>query len=319
MVERGPCSAPVRGALPTVPACLFVALPVLLWSTSLLAAPPIEKEVGAGTLRMEVGADETGTRPIHIGPGVSTTLLFDTDIQQDQVSLESRVHFARVSTGSSVLVLIPSSDLRQGETLKLSVPFKDSGTTAPSRLSLTLVVEPGAVDRQVEVYRRGRSAESYRLEVQQLRTELKRLRQEYGSPASGACEPGGFRGLLLSTMDSPALMAKFMSTPSNCKQPCPVHLGKSSTYAFGKRRAVRLSLRSVDKKPWSIGRAVLVDRQGKEWESLPPAQSGPITADAEAILVLEFDVNNPELNGYQLIVSDVDGNLMAQWSGISFP
>ncbi|MFP2902985.1 hypothetical protein [Corallococcus sp. 4LFB] len=52
---------------------------------------------------------------------------------------------------------------------------------------------------------------------------------------------------------------------------------------------------------------------------LTPAQSGPITAEAVATLVLELDVNNPELSGYQLTVSDVDGSRTAQWHGIRFP
>ncbi|RYZ14939.1 MAG: DUF2381 family protein, partial [Myxococcaceae bacterium] len=72
-------------------------------------------------------------------------------------------------------------------------------------------------------------------------------------------------------------------------------------------------------KPWTIGRAVLVDPQGKEWESLAPAQSGPITSESTAVLILEFDVNNPEREGYQLKVSEVDGDRTAQWSGLRFP
>ncbi|WP_375760730.1 DUF2381 family protein [Corallococcus exercitus] len=301
-----------------MPSCLFVALPVLLWSTTVLAAPPAEKEPVEGTLRVEVGAEDTRTRPIRIGPGVSTTLLFDTEIQQDQVSLESRAQFARVSTGGSVLVLIPSNDLQQGETLKLSIPFRDSGPALPSRLTLTLVVDSGAVDRQVEVYRRARSAESYRLEVQQLRTELDRLRQERGSQTGGACERTGFRGLLEAVAAFPGISVGATARSLSCKQPCSLRIEKNWAYMSGKRRAVKLSLRAADKKPWIIGRAVLVDRQGNEWESLPPAQSGPITAEAAATLILEFDVNNPELRGYQLNVSDVDGNRMTQWRGIDF-
>ncbi|MFP2895054.1 DUF2381 family protein [Corallococcus sp. 4LFB] len=301
-----------------MPSCLLVALPVLLWSTSVLAAPSVKKE-GGGALRIEVGAEDTGARPIHIGPGVSTTLLFDTDIQQDQVSLESRAQFARVSTGSAVLVLIPSNDLPQGGSLKLSIPFKDAGSTLPSRLSLTLVVDSGSVDRQVEVYRRARSAESYRLEVQQLRTELERLRQESASLVGAKGEQPGLRGLLMSSEDFPGLAVLRAEMQQDCKPPCWLLVERSYLYSSGSRVAVMLLLRSADKMPWRIGRAVLVDQQGKKWESMPPAQSGPLTADAQSRVVLEFDVNKPPTGRYQLDVSNVEGNRAMQWNGLKFP
>ncbi|RKG58742.1 DUF2381 family protein [Corallococcus sp. AB011P] len=302
-----------------MPSCLFVALPVLLWSTHVLAAPPVGNDAVEGTLRMEVGADGLGTRPIHIGPGVSTTLLFDTDIQHDQLSLESRAQFARVSTGSSVLVLVPSNDLQGGDSLKLSIPFKDPGSALPSRLSLTLVVDSGAVDRQVEVYRRARSAESYRQEVQQLRAELERLRQEHVSSGEGAREPMGLRGLLIASKSLPGIGVDGKWMRIKCRRPCSFHVERGSVFTSGPRRAVQLMLRTADTKPWTIGKAVLVDRQGKEWQSFPPFQSGPITAESQATLILEFDVNNAELDGYQLRVTDVDGTRTAQWSGINFP
>ncbi|NOJ94377.1 DUF2381 family protein [Corallococcus coralloides] len=302
-----------------MPSCLFVALPILLWSTHVLAASPVGNDAAEGTLRMEVGADGVGTRPIYIGPGVSTTLLFDTDIQQDQLSLESRAQFARVSTGSSVLVLVPSDDLQGGSSLKLSIPFKDVGSALPSRLSLTLVVDSGAVDRQVEVYRRARSAESYRQEVQQLRAELKRLRQEGVVPGGSASAPMGLRELLVASTELPGIAVDSTVGSAKCRRPCSLRLGKGAMFTAGPRRAVQWVLTAADKKPWTIGKAVLVDRQGKEWQSFPPFQTGPIVAESETILILEFDVNSAVLDGYQLRVTDVDGTRTAQWNGLNFP
>lgn len=302
-----------------MPSCLFVVLPLLLWSSHVLAASPAAKDAADGALRMEVGAEGTGTRPIHIGPGVSTTLLFDTDIQQDQVSLESRAQFARVSTGNSVLVLVPSNDLQPGTAVKLIIPFKDVNSTVPSRLSLTLVVDSGAVDRQVEVYRHARSAESYRQEVQQLRGELERLRRERVSPADGARDQTGLGAVLKASSIFPGLSVKRVLDHAICKRPCSLLMEKGSSYTMGQRWALKLLLRAADKNPWTIGRAVLVDRQGKEWPSLPPIQSGPITTESQTLVVLEFDVSSSELLGYQLSISDVDGTRTAQWIGIDFP
>ncbi|WP_375746149.1 DUF2381 family protein [Corallococcus interemptor] len=302
-----------------MPSCLFVALPVLLWSTQVLAAPPVRNDAVEGTLRMEVGADGVGTRPIRIGAGVSTTLLFDTDIQQDQLSLESRAQFERVSTGSSVLVLVPSNDLQEGGGLKLSIPFKDPGSALPSRLSLTLVVDSSAVDRQVEVYRRVRSAESYRQEVQQLRAELERVRKERDSSGGSTREPMGLRGLLVGSTELPGIGIDSKWTPANCRRPCSFNVTRAAAFTSGPRRALQLVLRAVDKKPWIIGRAVLVDRKGREWQSFPPFQTGPIEAESEQTLILEFDVNSSELDGYQLSITDVDGTRTVHWSGVNFP
>ncbi|MGE6762431.1 DUF2381 family protein [Corallococcus interemptor] len=317
--KKGAVAVPVRGALPTVPFRLFVTLPLLLWSVPGLAAPPAATEAGQGPVRMEVGAEDSGTRPIRIGPGMSTTLLFDTEIQQDQVSLEARALFARVSTGSSVLVLVPSNDLQEGGTFRLSIPYKDVNSALPSRLSLVLKVDSGAVDRQVEIYRRARSAESYRQELQQLRSELERLRQERRAPAQTQGEQAGFRGLLLAVPQYPGLSVARTARPWSCRRPCSLLIEKSATFSSGKRRAVKLWMRAADKKPWTIGRAVMVDPQGKEWVSLPPVQSAPLTPQSQETVILEFDVNSPELQGYQLNVSDAEGARTVQWSGISFP
>ncbi|NNB97448.1 DUF2381 family protein [Corallococcus exiguus] len=302
-----------------MPSCLFVVLPLLFWSSHVLAASPGAKDAVEGTLRMEVGAEASGLRPIRIGPGVSTTLLFDTDIQQDQVNLESRAQFARVSTGSSVLVLVPANDLRQGSVLTLAIPFKDAGSTLPARLSLTLVVDSGAVDRQVEVYRRARSSESYLQEVQQLRAELERLRQERGSPAGGASEQVGLRELLTTTLVVPGIAMQPQAGRLDCRRQCSLLVDKGASFTWGRRRVLQVSLKAADKKPWTIGRAVLVDRQGKELRSSPPFQSGPITNESYVTVVLEFEANSLDREGYQLSVTDADGVRTVQWSGISFP
>lgn len=319
MVDREAPVDPVRGALHTVPSCLSVALAVLLWSTCVLAAVPLEVKGAPGEiLRVEVGPEGAATRPIRIGPGLSTTLLFDTDIQQDEVSLEGRAQFARVSLGSSLLVLVPGSDLRPGETLKLSIPFKDA--TLPARLVLTLEVQANAVDRQVEVYRRARSAESYRQEAEQLRAELERLRQGPALPPGGKAELDGFRGLLSGTGPLNMLAMKVSDHGPPCSRPCPVRPNRSTQLRGGNRWAVQFLMRTEDGAPWTIRRAVLKDSKGKAWESLPPLQPAPVTSSAPALVTVEFEVQEGSAQApYTLQLWDEDGTRSALFRDVIFP
>ncbi|WP_186001808.1 DUF2381 family protein [Corallococcus sp. Z5C101001] len=298
-----------------MPSCLSVALPVLLWSTCVLAAPLDVGGKGEGILRMEVGPEHPGVRPIRIGAGVSTTLLFDSDIVPDQVSLEGRAQFSRVSMGSAVVVLIPSDDLRQGEVLKLSIPFKD--TTLPPRVVLTLQVQADAVDRQVEVYRRARSAESYRQEVGQLRAELERLRLERKQPPAAAPGVDGFRGLLAGSTAFPGLTVRRELGAMRCVAPCPLRIDVGALFVSGQRRALRLSLRSADKEPWRVGRAVLVDAQGHEWESLTPVQSALLTVRSAASVIVEFEMPaDISVGPYSLRLWDTAGKRVAQFGDV---
>ncbi|WP_158623936.1 DUF2381 family protein [Corallococcus llansteffanensis] len=302
-----------------MPSCLSVALPVLLWSTCVLAAVPLEVKAASGEiLRLEVGPEGAATRPIRIGPGLSTTLLFDTDIQQEQVSLEGRAQFARVSLGNSLVVLVPGSDVRLGETLKLSIPFKDA--TLPARLVLTLEVQATGVDRQVEVYRRARSAESYRQEAEQLRAELERLRQRPPPAPGGKVEMDGFRALLSATGPLETLVMEMDLSGISCSRPCPLHLKGIRLLRGGGRRAAQLSVRSEDGLPWTIRRAVLTDRKRHVWESLPPLQTAPVTPGSYVPLAVEFELDGNAGDGpFTLQLWDEAGTRSAVFSGIKFP
>jgi uncharacterized protein (TIGR02268 family) len=302
-----------------VPSCVFVALALLFWSTRVLAAPSSSNGEVEGIVRMEVGPEGQGTRPIRIAPGISTTFLFDTDIQQEQLELESRDRFARVSTGSTVVVIVPPSDIRKGETLKLSIPFKEPGARLPQRLTLTLVAQPDAVDRQVELFRRTRSAESYRQEAEQLRSELERLKQERLPSPGGGREVDGLRGILVRmTSLSDLRSQRMMQGSMSCKEPCPLTVENGTLYVLGGRRAVVLPLVLRSEKPWHVGRAVLLNAKGREWESLPPAQSAPFTKNASANLVLEFPMEFEQEGPFMLKLWDAEGNQTLQFRKIEF-
>ncbi|MFP2912322.1 DUF2381 family protein [Pyxidicoccus sp. 3LFB2] len=155
---------------------LIVLTCVLMLSPVADAAAPDMQQVLAGVRRVEL-RDATESLPeVHISPGLSTTVLFDSPIRPDELVLEGRERFQRLGLSEDHLVLVPSSTLRQGERLRLEVRFSDAAT--PERAALLLVVDATRVERQVELYRRPRTAESYRLEVEELKTQMARLQRE---------------------------------------------------------------------------------------------------------------------------------------------
>ncbi|MBZ4408183.1 DUF2381 family protein [Myxococcus sp. XM-1-1-1] len=127
--------------------------------------------------RLEVGGEVAApSLDIRISPGRATTLFFDARIRTEEVLLEGRERFHRVGLADDHLVLVPSTTFRQGERLRLEVRFLDGA--APEQLVVWLVVDPMRGEPQVEVFRRVRTAESYRREVEELRARLAQARSE---------------------------------------------------------------------------------------------------------------------------------------------
>jgi uncharacterized protein (TIGR02268 family) len=163
---------------------------VLLLAPAADAAAPDMRQVAAGVRRIELRDASEPLPEVHIGPGLTTTVLFDSPIRPDELVLEGRERFQRLGLSEDHLVLIPSSTLRQGERLRLEVRFSDGAS--PERVALSLVVDAARVERQVELSRRPRTAESYRQEGEDLKTELARLQREVEQrPVPGAEAVGG--------------------------------------------------------------------------------------------------------------------------------
>ncbi|WP_164014848.1 DUF2381 family protein [Pyxidicoccus trucidator] len=175
---------------------MSVSSPAIVMTCMLLLAPaadaaaPDMQQVAVGVRRVELRDARESLPEVHIGPGLSTTVLFDSPIRPDELVLEGRERFQRLGLSDDHLVLIPSATFRQGERLRLEVRFSDGA--APERAALSLVVDAARVDRQVELYRRPRTAESYRQEVEALKAAMARLQQEVERlPVPGATAVGG--------------------------------------------------------------------------------------------------------------------------------
>jgi hypothetical protein len=75
------------------------------------------------------------------------------------VELEAKEQEVRVVQAGGVVTLVPGGSLMPGRRFKMTVRFGDGA--APASVSFVLVVHPAWGQRQVEVFRRKRTVESY--------------------------------------------------------------------------------------------------------------------------------------------------------------
>lgn len=282
---------------------------VLAWGL-LLAPAAFAAETGtpeplASVRRIDVEQTQ-GTPPeIRIGPGLATTLLFDSPIRPDEVVLEGRERFQRLGKSEDHLVLIPSSTFRQGERLRLEVRFRDGAV--PERAAFTLVVDAAQVERQVELYRQPRTAESYRQEVEELKNGMARLRQEVArlhrpnAPAVGG-------GALPATI---VLKQAITETPlsygrEDLSAPVSVLEAKISQLS-GHWVALRVKLKWRGREgDWTVAGASLRDARGQVVKVLDPWQEGPVNRQATRdVVVVIADAFRP--GRYTLKIWDEGG------------
>lgn len=298
--------------------CL-VALVVLLGAGGVFAeqrASAAKPDVAVR--RIEVGA-EASVPPveIHVAPGLSTTVLFDSEIDPGSLEIEGAGRWLRVRGGRDHVVVVPSLDVPEAARLTLTVPFRD--TAIPKRVLFTLVVQSNAVERQVEVYRRPRSAESYREEVEQLRFELQQLRAQRES-SDGSPVLDGLRALFsLSDKEDIGLLSMKIDARVSCVGSCPFRLFAATSYVSFQRIALRMRLKARGTNPWKAGRAVLLDAQRRSLEVLPVWES---RSDAQGMrwLVVEAIARDGAKRGpYTLMLWDVDGARTVTVEDVWFP
>lgn len=236
--------------------------------------------------RIEVGSEtRVSAAEIRIAPGRSTTFFFDARILPDELTLEGRERFQRLGVSEDHLVLVPSSAFREGERLRLGLRFRDGA--APDRVTFMLVVDPSLGEPQVEVYRRARSVESYRQEVDELKGrllqaqfELDRLQLEGRS--SGALEA------FVASVENPHEISIGMATSTRMVTHPEVSVVKTQLIVYQSLfRAIRLRMRArTGGAGWVATGASLTDGGGRSRKVLSHWQTGPLQAEGEQTLVI---------------------------------
>lgn len=242
--------------------------------------------------RLTVGLQppRTATPPpeVRISPGTGTLLLFDTPVARAELEGEKR--FTRVRLAGDTLTLIPSASVEDSEELRLTVHFADGA--APASATFRLVPHPTLADRQVEVHRQARSAESLHAEVLEKEEEVRRLREALARMEAARSLPDGLTGMLaIRHLDKNGVRARWNDEQLLRHPRNTLKVKTATTYRAAAQVAVAVECEELrGGAPWEARGATLVPREGaalrvlRVWQAPPTAEgmSGQFIVEAEA-------------------------------------
>lgn len=260
---------------------------------------------------------------VCISPAQATTFSFDTDFVHESLTVEGQEKFTKVDAGQSTVKLIPSGKLVPGETLKLTVRFKDND--APTSAALHLVVHAIQATPYVEVHREKRTVESCQRELREKEAALQQCRAENERLHNERSGPSGIIGLRSSgVMDGTGVSSRDITEGVTEGAMSALSMTRATTYRSAKRVAVEVLLTVPKDAPaWRPENATLTlqGRKGVElkvvtlWspESIAPgALGGSVSVEADA---------TPDVAAgtFTLKLWDASGTRTVTISGLQFP
>ncbi|MCP3144696.1 DUF2381 family protein [Pyxidicoccus sp. QH1ED-7-1] len=261
-----------------------------------------------GVRRIELRGDLVSPLPeVHIAPGLSTTVFFDSRIHPDSVKLEGRERFHRLGIADDSLALIPSETFRPGERVRLEVRFREGGH--PERAAVMLVVDAARVDRQVEFFRNPRTPEACRQEVEELKLTIQQQQRELERLRASKARPGDIEALIASVEGSDPFRIKTLSY-QRVISPSRFAISNAKVVTMASRlQALRLqvSLREQG-ADWTAVGASLVDAQGRAVRVRSPWQREPLKPEMSRSVVVVLEDASPLRKGrYTLKLWDEGG------------
>lgn len=231
---------------------LLVALPGR--AAQIPVSVPVECGAELQNLELEVGSPPTR---VCVAPGVSTYLSLDTPVLMDRTVLEGNE--ISVTPSPTGLTLVATPDLAAGERRKLTVYFGDG--KEPSSATFVLVGQGSGKPRQVNVFRRARTAASLRQEAEAQRQraevcelQLARCSAQEAPPAllEKLLKRGSASGLTLEwrQVDPPAGQRGDVTVRDITTTRVEVEEGQHEA-------AVRLRLRNIGTAEWTFEGASL--------------------------------------------------------------
>ncbi|CAM4543948.1 DUF2381 family protein [Myxococcus xanthus] len=301
----------------TVSAVLFL----FLLGGGLARAQPAFMSTGAGVRRIELSPESTSTAvEVSISSGLSSTILFDSELAREGVVLEGREQFSLVDIGQATIRLIPAEGISPGDRLRLVVRFRDEA--APGSATFLLVAHPANAEPVVEVYRRKRGVETYREEAREAKAEAQRCLEENERLRAERSAPQGLAGLLS--------MGKAGSGGVD-----DIDLGKSISRGPGVAVVVRLaySYRSALRvavdvtlafpeggQPWTATGAALRDKSGKELNVLQVWQVAPTPSEKSVRVIVEAEATPDSAQGpFTLKLWEANGPRTVTLGNVTFP
>jgi uncharacterized protein (TIGR02268 family) len=267
--------------------CLCLLLTLTSASAALAQAQAVDAapedapswEVPTRHIPLRAEPSQRTAHRVQVSPGKATVLLFDTPLAR--VELQDERRFGRVRLHEDTLMLVPSPRLAEGAQVPLVAYFRDGA--APTSADFLLVVHTAVAERQVNVTRQPRPADSLYAElgekdarIQQLTAEVERLRGERH-------QPGGLVGALIAGhMGEGGVPALDLS--EQVKQRPRNALGVRSVAVLRglSSVALRVELELVKPvtphsvAPWQVEGAVLVGGDGGALPVLRVLQQEPI-------------------------------------------
>ena len=232
---------------------------------------------------------------VRVAAGIATTLRFDAPIDRASVDVEGHdTHFHLVDPGEFTLLLEPSVELGPGESLRVTVRYRDG--VFPGEATVVLVSHPKQVDKEVKVARPPLTPEALAARVTQQQLELTALRAQCGDSA--------LAGLVFSgRLDKTGVQVQRFDAPPGAQAGLKVSEGvgyRTSGWAL----IVFEVLNLPGQQSWKPGQVRLTRADGTRVKTLPvrmrqeqlaPGETGLVVLEAEVISFKKDEVLRLEL------------------------
>lgn len=301
---------------------VFTPLPILI--ALAFAALPAEPAYAQPTSCREsterpiaLGDAWCGQPPeIRVGEGVVTVLRFDTPLVRAETTGPGS--FRRVVDGE-LLILVPEEPVTDESRASLTVYFADGAV--PTQATLHLVVAtPARAERQVEIFRRARTAASLQRELRETQRTLQELREENARLRAAQARPGGLMGLWVSGVMGGAGVAtrELLDVRRHARNSLVLRAGMTFR---ARSMLVVVGLKNpLGAKPWQVTGAALVGPDGAELKIArvwAPAAINP--GDEMDILVETEPVEVAPRGPFTLTLWGEDGKRPVILGNIEFP
>ncbi|QDE69363.1 hypothetical protein BHS09_21590 [Myxococcus xanthus] len=296
-------------------------LPIPLALAFLLAAAPARAQPAScrePTERpVELDTERCGRPPeIRVGEGVATVLRFDTPLVRTEASGPGR--YRQVVDGE-LLILVPEEPVADESRTTLTVYFADDAV--PTQATLQLVVAtPARAERQVELFRRARTAASLQRELRETQRTLQELREENARLKAAQARPDGLMGLWVSgDMGRTGIAAReFLDVRKHARNSLVL---RSALTFRARSMLVVVGLKNpLGAKPWQATGAALVGPDGAELKVArvwAPAILNP--GDEMDVLVKTEPVEGAPRGPFTLTLWAEDGKRPIILGNIEFP
>ncbi len=299
-----------------MPGAPTTALLVLVLLATAAAAQPDASPREQRSRPIVLGVEATGTPPeLRISLTDSTVLLFDSLLARVEVERPER--FRRVRVAGDTLTLVPAGGLEAGARVGLTVHFQDGGP--PERA--VLVLDAASTDRQFEVYRRPLAPGPQPRELESLREENQRLRQEVERLRSAQARPGRLAGLLADSPLKEGDVAGRRIDSTLTKRPGnPLRVHAVWAYRAGEEVALVLEVDNPDTaRAWQLQGATL-EGVGTGPRALAFSTKMEIGPGERSRIVMGGTVRRREARGtFTLTLREAGGGPSLTLGNITFP